>query len=217
MAGGSPVSHGAILARALGIPAVVGAGHDVLAVPDGTTILVDGTEGVVVIDPDPTVNEHYRAKADGQRKHTNNLLEVASRPAITSDGVPIEVLANIASREDALEAVRHGADGVGLLRTEFLFLDRPQPPGEHEQLEAYLRIADALGGRRLTVRTLDVGGDKPVPYLPAVTEANPFLGRRGLRLSLHQPDMFKQQLRRAGPSRDAAPYFRALSHGHHHR
>ena len=194
-AAGSPLSHGAILARALGIPAVVGAGRDVLTVPDGTTILVDGTEGVVVIDPDPTVNQHYRDKADEQRQHTNNLLSAASRPAITSDGVSIEVVANIASRDDAVEAVRHGADGVGLLRTEFLFLDRPQPPGEDEQLEAYLSIADALRGRRLTVRTLDVGGDKPVPYLPAVTEANPFLGRRGLRLSLQQPDIFKQQLR----------------------
>ena len=194
-AAGSPLSHGAILARALGIPAVVGAGHDVLDIPDGTTILVDGTEGVVVIDPNPTVRDHYRDKADGQRRHADNLLEAASRPAITTDGALIEVLANIASRDDALQAVRNGADGVGLLRTEFLFLDRLQPPGEDEQLEAYLSIADALVGRRLTVRTLDVGGDKPVPYLPASTEANPFLGRRGLRLSLHQPDLFKQQLR----------------------
>jgi phosphocarrier protein FPr len=194
-AAGSPLSHGAILARALGIPAVVGAGHDVLVVPDGTTILVDGTEGVVVIDPNATVNQHYRDKADGQRRHANNLLAAASRPAITSDGVAIEVLANIASRDDALQAVRHGADGIGLLRTEFLFLDRPQPPSEDEQLEAYLSVADALGGRRLTVRTLDVGGDKPVPYLPTTIEANPFLGRRGLRLSLQQPDIFKQQLR----------------------
>jgi phosphoenolpyruvate-protein phosphotransferase/dihydroxyacetone kinase phosphotransfer subunit len=194
-AAGSPLSHGAILARALGIPAVVGSGHDVLAVPDGTTILVDGTEGVVVIDPDPTVNRHYRDKADEQRRHANNLLNAASRPAITSDGVSIEVVANIASRDDAVAAVRHGADGVGLLRTEFLFLDRPQPPGENEQLDAYLSIADALSGRRLTVRTLDVGGDKPVPYLPVVVEANPFLGCRGLRLSLQQPDIFKQQLR----------------------
>ena len=194
-AAGSPLSHGAILARALGIPAVVGAGHDVLAVPDGITIIVDGTEGAIVIDPDPTVHERYRDGADGQRQHANDLLAAASRPAITSDGVVIKVLANIASRDDALQAVRHGADGVGLLRTEFLFLDRPQPPSEDEQLEAYLSIADALPGRRLTVRTLDVGGDKPVPYLPAATEANPFLGRRGLRLSLHQPDIFKQQLR----------------------
>ena len=109
--------------------------------------------------------------------------------------MPIEVLANIASRDDALEAVRRGADGVGLLRTEFLFLDRSQPPGEDEQLEAYLSIAEALGDRRLTVRTLDVGGDKPISYVPAVPEANPFLGSRGLRLSLQHPDLFKQQLR----------------------
>jgi multiphosphoryl transfer protein len=194
-AAGSPLSHGAILARALGIPAVVGAGEDVLSVPDGTTILIDGTEGVIVIDPSSTVTAHYRDKAEGQRQHANNLLDAASRPAITSDGVPIEVLANIASRDDALEAVRHGADGVGLLRTEFLFLDRSQPPSEDEQLEAYVSIADALCGLRLTVRTLDIGGDKPVPYLPASTESNPFLGRRGLRLSLQQPDIFKQQLR----------------------
>jgi phosphocarrier protein FPr len=105
------------------------------------------------------------------------------------------VLANIASREDALGAVRHGADGVGLLRTEFLFLDRSLPPDEEEQVDAYLSIAEALDGKRLTVRTLDIGGDKPVAYLPASTEANPFLGRRGLRLSLQQPEMFKQQLR----------------------
>jgi multiphosphoryl transfer protein len=194
-AAGSPVSHGAILARALGIPAVVGAGPDVLAVPDGTTMVVDGTEGVVVVDPDDSAVQRYRAKSDGQRLHASSLLEAAGRPAITSDGVPIEVLANIASRDDALDAVRRGADGVGLLRTEFLFLDRPQPPGEDEQLEAYLSIAEALGDRRLTVRTLDAGGDKPVSYLPAVIEANPFLGCRGLRLSLQQPDIFKQQLR----------------------
>ncbi len=192
---GSPVSHGAILARALGIPAVVGAGADLLDVPDGTTLVVDGNDGVVVVDPDPTVLDHFRAKAEAHRRHSSNLLSAAGRPAITSDGVPIEILANIASRDDALDAVRRGADGIGLLRTEFLFLDRSQPPGEEEQLETYLSIAEVLGGRRLTVRTLDIGGDKPVPYLPAMTEANPFLGLRGLRLSLRHPDIFKQQLR----------------------
>jgi len=195
MAAGSPVSHGAILARALGIPAVVGAGPDVLDVPDGTTILVDGTDGTVVVDPDASAIERSQATAHARRQRDSSLLEAASRPAITSDGVPIEVLANIASRADALEAVRQGADGVGLLRTEFLFLDRSQPPGEDEQLEAYLSVVEVLGDRRLTVRTLDVGGDKPVSYLPAASEANPFLGCRGLRLSLQQPDIFKQQLR----------------------
>jgi phosphocarrier protein FPr len=194
-ASGSPVSHGAILARALGIPAVVGIGNSVLDVPDGTTILVDGATGVVVIDPGSELLDEYRARADGQRQHATKLLEAASRPAITTDGVSIEVVANIASRDDAVEALRCGADGVGLLRSEFLFLDRPQPPGEEEQLEAYLSIAEALDGRRLTVRTLDIGGDKPVPYLPSANEANPFLGSRGLRLSLRHPDIFKQQLR----------------------
>jgi phosphocarrier protein FPr len=105
------------------------------------------------------------------------------------------VVANIASESDAAEAVHHGADGVGLLRTEFLFLERPEPPAEEEQHQAYLAIARALGGRRLTIRTLDVGGDKAVPYLPAPTEENPYLGRRGLRLSLHHPEMFGRQLR----------------------
>jgi phosphocarrier protein FPr len=123
------------------------------------------------------------------------LLDTATRPAITTDGVPIEVLANIGSQAEALEAVASGADAVGLLRTEFLFLDRLQPPGEDEQLETYLSVAEALDGRRLVVRTLDVGGDKPVAYLQSAVEANPFLGTRGLRLSLQHPDIFKQQLR----------------------
>jgi multiphosphoryl transfer protein len=213
-AAGSPVSHGAILARALGIPAVVGVGRDLLTVPDGTTIVVDGTDGIVVVDPDTTALDHYRAKADGQRQYASKLLDAAGRPAITADGVPIEVLANIGSREDALEAVRRGADGVGLLRTEFLFLDRPQPPGEDEQVEAYLAIASALGDRRLTVRTLDIGGDKPVPYLPVAKEANPFLGLRGVRLSLKQPDIFKQQLRalvRAGMEHPISVLFPMVS------
>ena len=194
-AAGSPVSHGAILARALGIPAVVGAGADVLAVLDGTVILVDGSEGRIVVDPDADVIEDHRTKAAQQRQQASDLVEAASRPAITTDGVSVDVYANIASRDDAVEAIRCGADGIGLLRTEFLFLDRRLPPSEDEQLEAYLSIADALGGRRLTVRTLDVGGDKRVPYLQGGGEANPFLGRRGLRLSLHHPDLFKQQLR----------------------
>jgi phosphocarrier protein FPr len=174
---------------------VVGAGPDVLSVPDGTTVLVDGSHGVVVIDPDAGVLEDYRARAERQRQHASKLLEAARRPAVTADGVRVEVLANIASRDDAIDAVHRGADGVGLLRTEFLFLDRPHPPDEDEQLSAYLSIAEALGDRRLTVRTLDVGGDKPVPYLPAGSEANPFLGCRGLRLSLQLPEIFKQQLR----------------------
>jgi phosphocarrier protein FPr len=192
---GSATSHAAILARSLGIPAVVGVGQDVLAVPDGTTIIVDGTEGIVVIDPDPAVTTGYRQRLAAQSRQAEALLLTASRPAVTTDGVTVHVLANIASRDDAVQSVLHGADAVGLLRTEVLFLDRAQPPDEDEQVAAYLSIAETLGGRRLTVRTLDVGGDKPLPYLSSPSEANPFLGCRGLRLSLQHVDLFKQQLR----------------------
>jgi phosphocarrier protein FPr len=192
---GTPVSHGAILARSLGIPAVVGAGEAVLDVPDGTTMLVDGSEGVVIIDPPPDVCSHYRERAAAQRLRAEDLLARGARPAITTDGTRIEVAANIASVDDAVQAVRHGADAVGLLRTEFLFVDRAEAPSEDEQLDIYASIADALEGRRLTVRTLDVGGDKPVRYLRSTEEANPFLGARGLRLSLQHPDVFRPQLR----------------------
>jgi phosphocarrier protein FPr len=194
-ASGTPVSHGAILARSLGIPAVVGAGEAVLTVPDGTTMLVDGSDGLVMIDPAPDVCSRYRDQAVGQRLRSEELLARGGRPAVTIDGTRIEVVANIASIDDAVQAVRHGADGVGLLRTEFLFVDRADPPSEDEQHAIYSSIADALEGRRLTVRTLDAGGDKPVPYLPSTGEANPFLGCRGLRLSLQQPQLFKAQLR----------------------
>ena len=192
---GSPVSHGAILARSLGIPMVVAAGAAALAVADGTTVVVDGTAGVVIFDPAPQTVRDYLERAATARRRDEALQQAATRPAVTTDGVHVEVAANIASADDVAAAIRHGADSVGLLRTEFLFLDRHEPPGEAEQVASYLSIADALGGRRLTIRTLDIGGDKHVPYLPGHAEANPFLGRRGIRLSLEQPELFKQQLR----------------------
>jgi phosphoenolpyruvate-protein phosphotransferase/dihydroxyacetone kinase phosphotransfer subunit len=192
---GSPLSHGAILARSLGIPSVAGAGEEILAVPDGTVLVVDGFDGAVVVDPPPEVLADFAERLAADRRHTEALVATATRPAVTVDGVAIEVNANISSVDDAAAAVLNGADGVGLLRSEFLFLDRRDPPGEDEQVAAYLAVADALGGRRLTVRTLDAGGDKPVSYLPRTTEANPFLGRRGIRLSLQQAMLFKQQLR----------------------
>ena len=192
---GSPVSHGAILARSLGIPAVVAAGEAVLTVPDGTVLVVDGTAGAVIVDPPPETLTDYLDRATAQRRQAETLIATAADPAVTTDGLVVEVTANIASVDDALAAVRNGADAVGLLRTEFLFLDRQDAPTEDEQLAAYLAVADAIGGRRLTVRTLDAGGDKPLPYLPSPIEANPFLGRRGIRLSLHQVTLFKHQLR----------------------
>jgi multiphosphoryl transfer protein len=195
MASGSAVSHASILARALGIPAVVGEGQDILSVADGTIIVVDGYAGTVVVSPSPSIAEQYRREVAVERSRAAELLERASMPAITTDGQRVEVCANIGSRDDAVEAVKCGADGVGLLRTELLFLDRAGPPGEDEQAAAYISIARALEGRRLTIRTLDIGGDKPAPYLSQRAEANPFLGRRGLRLSLGYPGLFKAQLR----------------------
>jgi multiphosphoryl transfer protein len=192
---GSPVSHGAILARSLGIPAVVAAGEAVLTVPDGTVLVVDGSVGAVIVDPSPEALTDYLDRATDQRRQVEALIATAAEPAATADGLVVEVTANIASVDDALAAVRNGADAVGLLRSEFLFLDRHDPPTEDEQVAAYLAVADAIGGRRLTVRTLDAGGDKPLPYLPSTIEANPFLGRRGIRLSLQQVTLFKQQLR----------------------
>lgn len=192
---GSPVSHGAILARSLGIPAVAAAGDAILAVPDGTVLVVDGSAGVVVVNPGSEALAGYRNRAADERHHAEMLIAEAGRPAVTSDGVSVAVTANISSLDDAAAAVRNGADGVGLLRSEFLFLDRRNPPTEEEQVAAYLAVADALGGRRLTVRTLDAGGDKPLPYLPQPAEANPYLGRRGIRLSLQHTTLFKQQLR----------------------
>ena len=195
LASGSPVSHASILARSLGIPAVVGVGDGILAVPDGTVVVVDGFTGTVVVEPTPPVAGHYRRQAALQRRQAADLLRHASLPAVTTDGERVTVGANITNHDDAVRAVQCGADGVGLLRTEILFLDRTTPPDEAEQATEYLSIAQALGGRRLTIRTLDVGGDKAVPYFALPTEANPFLGRRGLRVSLSYPEVFKEQLR----------------------
>ena len=194
LAFGNAVSHGAILARSLGIPAVIGAGEDILDVADGTIVVVDGSAGTVVVDPDSETLAAYAARAEAQRARSEILVAAASSPAITANGVRVEVAANIGSPADAALATRSGADSIGLLRTEFLFLDRRRPPSEDEQLTAYRAIAAELGGRRLTIRTLDAGGDKPLPYLPGGLSASP-LGCRGIRLSLREPELFRVQLR----------------------
>lgn len=192
---GSPTSHSAILARTLGIPAVAGIGAPIGRVEPGTLLVVDGYEGLVWIAPDDQVIAEYADRQAQWRAAQEQARRASATPAITKDGAHIEVAANIGSLADARAAVECGADGVGLLRTEFLFLDRTAAPDENEQYEVYAAIARTMEGRPVVVRTLDVGGDKPLAYIPLEREENPFLGQRAIRLCLNQPDLFATQLR----------------------
>jgi phosphocarrier protein FPr len=194
-AAGGPTSHAAILARALGIPSVVGAGPDVLGWPEGAPVVLDGEAGTVLRDPDAA--ERARAEVELAARAERRRVEVAGSagPAVTADGHRVEVVANVGSAAEARQAAAAGAEGVGLLRTEFLFQGRAAPPSEDEQRAAYAAVAVALGGKPVIVRTLDVGGDKPLAYLPMPPEANPFLGVRGLRLCLARPELLREQLR----------------------
>lgn len=193
---GGPTSHAAILARGLGIPAVMGLGEEALAeISSGSELVLDGAEGVVLIDADAATREPYlrqreRFIADREQHRAEALL-----PAQTRDGRRIEVAANVGNVGSAAEALRWGADSIGLLRSEFLYLRSELPPSEEEQAQAYREIAEAYGGRPLVIRTLDIGADKPLPWLRLGQEANPFLGTRGLRLSLQYPHLLKTQLR----------------------
>lgn len=192
---GTPTAHAAILARALGLPAVVGLGPAVLAIPEGTPVLLDGDEGTVLVAPDEQVEADARERAARAAARRRAAREHASEPAVMRDGTVIEVAANIGGSGEAARAVELGADGVGLLRTEFLFLERPEIPSEDEQVQTLAGIAAELGDRPLIVRTLDVGADKPLQAVPMEPEANPFLGRRGLRLGLQRPELLEVQLR----------------------
>jgi len=194
LAYGSPSSHAAILARARRIPAVVAAGPGVLSLPEGTTIVIDGNTGDLIVDPPAATLADYRRRAADIAEQENEQRAAAAELAITIDGTRIEVAANVGSSADARTAATGGADGAGLVRTEFLFLNRDHAPDIQEQVAEYLAIADALSGRRVTLRTLDVGGDKPLTYLPMPGEENPFLGHRGIRLSLDRPDLLRDQL-----------------------
>jgi phosphoenolpyruvate-protein phosphotransferase/dihydroxyacetone kinase phosphotransfer subunit len=194
-AAGSPTSHSAILARSLAIPAAVGLGEALLSVPEGTELLLDGDAGTVHVEPDAGVAGEYKQRAARKQEEARTARAAAAEPAVTRDGRRIEVVANIGSPDDVAAAIENGAEGVGLLRTEFLFLERDSMPTEDEQVAAYTSIAKGLEGRPLILRTLDVGADKPLPYLPQRPEANPFLGVRGIRLALEQPDLLETQLR----------------------
>jgi phosphoenolpyruvate-protein phosphotransferase len=192
---GGPTSHTAILAKSLGIPAVVGAGKSILEINQGTHLLLDAERGQVLIDvsADIAADFHYRRSVLAARNISE--LSTAAAPAITRDGHAVEVVANVGGVEDALAALDHGADGIGLFRTEFLYLERQSAPNEEEQYEAYREVMKVMGDRPVVVRTMDIGGDKELPYLDLGHEANPFLGCRAIRISLAEPDIFKVQLR----------------------
>ena len=192
---GGPTSHSAILARALGLPAIVSVDESVLKLENDSYIIVSGTDGTVTFNPSP--DELQSAEQDRNRwmEKRRVALEQANAPAITADGRHVEVVGNAGSLADAEKALKMGAAGIGLLRTEFLFLERTTAPTEAEQFEVYRSIAETMGKLPVIVRTLDVGGDKPLPYIDMQREENPFLGERGIRLCLKRPELFRMQLR----------------------
>lgn len=202
---GGATSHTAILAKALGVAAIVGAGSALLNLRPGETVIVDGSKGELICSPDEPTRQKYEALHRQAAAMVEEEKAAASRPAATIDGRTIEIVANIGSSRDAITALEFGAEGVGLFRTEFTYLDRSTEPNEEEQLLAYRQALDVMQQRPVVVRTLDAGGDKELPYLDLGKEANPFLGWRAIRMCLDNPDFFKVQLRallRASPGHD---------------
>ena len=201
---GGPTSHIAILARALGLPAIVGVDESMLALEENTPVILNGNDGTLTANPASDVLERARQSQKRWLEYRRFAQEQAALPAISQDGQRVDVTANAGSIADAAEALKMGADGIGLLRTEFLFLERSTAPSEEEQFSVYRAIAETMNTRPVIVRTLDIGGDKPLPYIQLKQELNPFLGERGIRLCLNRPDLFREQLR---------AILRAASHG----
>jgi len=202
---GGPTSHTAILAKALALPAIVGAGDGLLKVETGDPLALDGSRGWIVSEPDDDTLRQFMEHKRQFEAESRLALESAGQPAVTTDGHQLEIVANVGNLDDARSALASGAEGIGLLRTEFLYLDRSSAPDEDEQYQAYKDILDLMEDRPVVVRTLDVGGDKELPYLDLGREANPFLGWRAIRMCLDRPDFFKVQLRallRASPGHD---------------
>ncbi len=193
---GGKTSHSAILARALEIPAVVALDGIISQIKDGTELILDGSEGVVFADPDQSVREEYTAKRDVFLKEKKELEQYIGKPTVTKDGVTIELVANIGKPEDVDKVLQYDGEGVGLFRTEFLFMDRTSMPTEEEQFEAYRKVASAMNGKPVIIRTLDIGGDKEIPYMGLEKDENPFLGYRAIRFCLdRKDDVYRPQLR----------------------
>lgn len=193
---GGLTSHSAILARTLGLPAIVGMGNGLLdKVSSGTFLVMDGHTGEMIIEPDDETVARYKQIKAQRDSHLQILKAAAEKDACTANGRRVEVAANVGEASSARDAIEHGAEGIGLLRTEFLYLEDTQPPSEEKQYRIYREIFDVMGTRPVVVRTLDIGGDKPPSYIPFPEEMNPFLGWRAIRISLDEPELFKTQLR----------------------
>jgi len=192
---GGATSHVAIIARSLEIPLIVGIETRALEIPDNTPLILDGNQGILRVNPSAALLQKTRKEQSVLREERARDLETAKNPAITADGKKVEIVANIGSVNDAAKSIELGGEGVGLLRSEFLFQDRATAPTEEEQYTVYHDMLQVLDGRPLLVRTLDVGGDKPLSYLPLPAEENPFLGMRGIRIGLENPEIFKVQAR----------------------
>ncbi|MGG5463035.1 phosphoenolpyruvate--protein phosphotransferase [Clostridium sp. B9] len=192
---GGRTSHSAIMARTLEIPAVVGLGDITTSVKNGDAIIVDGVEGVAIINPDEATINEYKARLEKYKAELEELKKLIEVKTTTKSGRRIEVCGNIGKAEDVDQVLANGGDGVGLFRTEFLYMDREEAPSEEEQFEAYKYVLEKTEGKQVVIRTLDIGGDKTLPYLPLPEEMNPFLGYRAIRLCLDRKDIFKVQIR----------------------
>jgi len=192
---GGSTSHVAIISREYGIPAVVGLRNVTKSVKPGDLIIVDGSAGVVIVNPDEATLRKYEAERERIERRQIELKKIVTLPAVTLDGRKVELAANIGGSMEIGFALSQGAESVGLFRTEFLYLGRSSLPTEENQFKVYKAVAKKMGGKSVIIRTLDIGGDKPPPYLEIPKELNPFLGWRAIRISLDRPDIFKTQLR----------------------
>ncbi|WP_190285283.1 phosphoenolpyruvate--protein phosphotransferase [Clostridium sp. JN-1] len=192
---GGRTSHSAIMARTLEIPAVVGLNDITKEVKNGDTVIVDGVEGIAIVNPDEDTIKEYEIKKQKYMEEKEELKKLIETKTVTKAGKRVEVSGNIGKAEDINQVIENGGDGVGLFRTEFLYMDREDMPGEDEQFESYKYVVEKMNGKPVVIRTLDIGGDKKLPYLPLPQEMNPFLGYRAIRLCLDRKDIFKVQLR----------------------
>lgn len=192
---GGRTSHSAIMARTLEIPAIVGLKDITKAVKTGDTVILDGIEGICIINPEQSVIEEYTAKREKFLAEQEELKKLIDVKTVTKSGRRVEVCGNIGSPNDAEAVLKNGGDGVGLFRTEFLYMDREAAPTEEEQFESYKKVLEIMNGKQVVIRTLDIGGDKTLPYLPLPEEMNPFLGYRAIRLCLDRKDIFRVQIR----------------------